>query len=202
MVFKIYVKREGLTVARFSIYSLSSQNNVGAMQKLNECQIPCLAEIAVGKAAVGPQSLINHLKRALAKPWNYYLRKKLKKIFTIFSKGKAKRVNKYDALGIKAGDLIRIRPAKEIEATLDRWKELKGCAFLEYMWQYCGTTHRVLQSVERFLDERDYQVKKCKGIVLLEGVICRGTPVFGRCDRCCHLFWREEWLEKIDEFSN
>jgi len=41
-------------------------------------------------------------------------------------------------------------------------------------------------------------VKKVKGVVLLDGVICRGTPAFGRCDRCCHLFWREEWLEKIE----
>jgi hypothetical protein len=52
--------------------------------------------------------------------------------------------------------------------------------------------------MERFLDERDYKVKKARGIILLEGVICRGTPVFGRCDRCCYLFWREEWLEKIE----
>jgi hypothetical protein len=60
------------------------------------------------------------------------------------------------------------------------------------MWQYCGTTQRVLQSMEHFLDERDYKVKKVKGIVLLEGVIYQGTPVFGRCDRSCFLFWREE----------
>ena len=93
---------------------------------------------------------------------------------------------------------MQVRSREEIEATLDRWKELKGCAFLEYMWPYCGTTQRVLQTMERFLDERDYKVKKVKGLVLLEGVICHGTPVFGRCDRGCHLFWREEWLEKID----
>ncbi len=99
---------------------------------------------------------------------------------------------------LKEGDLVRVKPREEIEPSLDRWKELKGCAFLEYMWQYCGTSHRVLKVMERFLDEKDYKVKKCKGIVLLDGVICHGTPAFGRCDRCCHLFWRVEWLEKID----
>jgi hypothetical protein len=56
--------------------------------------------------------------------------------------------------------------------------------------------------MERFLDERDYKVKKAKGIVLLKDVICHGTPVFGRCDRCCHLFWRVEWLEKIEQPNN
>ena len=97
-----------------------------------------------------------------------------------------------------AGELVRVRAREEIEAMLDPFKEQKGCAFLEYMWQYCGTTQRVLQPVERFLDERDYKVKKTKGVVLLEGVLCHGTPVFGRCDRACHLFWREEWLERMD----
>jgi len=169
------------------------------MQKLNECQIPCLSEIAEGKADIGPQPLMNRLKQALAKPWNDYVKKKLKKIFTLFNKGNARIIHKPETLGLKAGDLVRVCSTKEIEATLNRWKELKGCAFMENMWQYCGTTQRVLQSVERFLDERDYQLKKCRGIVLLEGVICRVTPVFGRCDRCCHLFWREEWLKKVDE---
>jgi hypothetical protein len=51
--------------------------------------------------------------------------------------------------------------------------------------------------MEKFLDERDYRVKKCKGIILLEGAICGGTAYFGRCDRACFFFWREEWLEKL-----
>jgi len=95
------------------------------------------------------------------------------------------------------GDWVRVRSIEEIQATLDDWKELKGCGFLANMWQYCGTSQRVLVSMQRFLDERDYKVKKCKGIILLEGVMCEGTPVFGQCDRRCHFFWREEWLEKI-----
>ena len=50
----------------------------------------------------------------------------------------------------------------------------------------------------RFVDERDLRVKKSSGIVLLEGVRCQGTADFGRCDRSCLLFWREEWLEKVN----
>jgi hypothetical protein len=102
---------------------------------------------------------------------------------------------------LQAGDRVRVRSLEEIQATLNPWKELKGCAFLPYMVDYCETTQRVLQPVNRFLDERDYKVKKARGVVLLEGVICSGTPVFGRCDRGCHLFWREEWLVKIDSPS-
>jgi hypothetical protein len=176
--------------------------------ELCECQIPGLQRIGEGYAELGPQPWVRRLKLALAKPWNYAVKPALKTYSKHVARWYSRLTGKNQALpapianvanmSLKADDLVRVRSRQEIEATLDGWKELKGCAFLEYMWQYCDTTQRVLQPMERFLDERDYRVKKCKGIILLEGVICHGTPTFGRCDRCCHLFWREEWLEKID----
>jgi hypothetical protein len=103
---------------------------------------------------------------------------------------------------LKAGDLVRVRSIEEIQATLNPLNELKGCSFMPEMRPYCDTTQRVLKPVERFLDERDYQVKRCKGIILLEGAICQGTEIFGACDRSCFFFWREEWLEKVDSVEN
>jgi hypothetical protein len=99
------------------------------------------------------------------------------------------------AARIEAGDIVRVRSREEIGLTLNRWNQLKGCSFMEEMWPYCGTTQRVLKRVERFLDERDYLLKKCNGIVILDGVFCQGTRDFGACDRTCYFFWREEWLE-------
>ncbi len=98
---------------------------------------------------------------------------------------------------LKAGDWVRVRSWEEIQSMLDPFKETRGCAFLEDMHKYCGTKQRVFKPMERFLDERDYKVKKVRGVILLENVICGGTPAFGRCDRACFLFWREEWLEKM-----
>jgi hypothetical protein len=177
------------------------------MMELCECQIPGLQRISEGPAVLGPQPLARRFKLSFAKPWNYHVKPMLKIYSKRFAHWHARLDGKSEtaraptvtiaATTLQAGDLVRVRSRQEIEATLDRWKELKGCAFLEYMWPYCDTTQRVLQTMTRFLDERDYRVKRCKGIILLEGVICHGTPVFGRCDRCCHLFWREEWLEKI-----
>jgi hypothetical protein len=175
------------------------------MTNLNECQIPCLPQFAEGYVEGDALSLTRRLKRALAKPWNYHVKGWIKKLYyfamkvsTTFKPASNASVAVEVRPGLVAGDLVRVRSREEIEATLNPWKELKGCAFLEDMWQYCGSTRRVLKSMERFLDERDYRVKKVRGIVLLENVICGGTPVFGRCDRCCFLFWREEWLEKIN----
>jgi hypothetical protein len=183
------------------------------MSDLRECQIPCLPRFSEGMAESEPQPPLRRLKRLLARPWNYGVKKWLKRLDRSLAarsladsplrsrRQEAGRLAGADVepqQPLQVGDWVRVRLREEIEATLDRWKELKGCAFLEDMWQYCGTTQRVLQPMERFLDERDYKVKKVKGIVLLEGAICRGTPVFGRCDRCCHLYWRVEWLEKIE----
>jgi hypothetical protein len=179
------------------------------MTYLDGCQIPCLPRMADGLAEVGPQPFAKRLKRTLAAPWNYYIKKWLKKFYLVLMNWKTKFFRREiqptepksnpSLASFQSGDWVRVRSLEEIQTTLNPWKELKGCAFLPYMVDYCGTTQRVLQSMQRFLDERDYKVKKTKGVVLLEGVICKGTPVFGRCDRCCHLFWREEWLEKLEE---
>lgn len=100
---------------------------------------------------------------------------------------------------LKAGDWVQVKPWKEIEATLDHSRRFKGCSFPSEMEQYCGTTQQVLKSVERFVDERDYRVLRTRGVVLLDGLICQGIGNLGRCDRNCYYFWREEWLEKIDQ---
>lgn len=102
-----------------------------------------------------------------------------------------------NAQTLQSGDKVRVRSREEIKAMLDKWNQFKRCSFMEEMWAYCGAEHRVYKRVNRFLDERDYLLKKCKGIVILEGVFCEGTKDYGPCDRSCFFFWREEWLEKI-----
>ena len=104
-----------------------------------------------------------------------------------------------DSAPLEAGDWVKVRPRDDIEPTLDRWVELKGCGFMAEMWQFCGTPQRVMKPVRRFVDERDYQVKRANNIYLLEGLTCGGTELFGPCDRACFYFWRREWLEKIPE---
>jgi hypothetical protein len=96
------------------------------------------------------------------------------------------------------GDRVRVKPIDQIQATLDCPSELKGCRFLPEMGPYCGTIHRVLKPVKRFVDERECRVKTVKGVYLLEGVMCQGFELYGKCDRSCFYYWREEWLERID----
>jgi hypothetical protein len=177
------------------------------MIHIDGCQIPCIPRIAEEPAEEDIQPLRIRIKRVLAVPWNYFVKKWLKRFYRFFMGGRKKiltiqsstpeNISEHPQFKFESGDWVHIRSMQEIEATLDPWKELKGCAFLPSMAAYCETNQKVLQPMQRFLDERDYKVKKVKGIVLLDGVMCTGTPVFGRCDRRCFFFWREEWLEKI-----
>jgi hypothetical protein len=98
---------------------------------------------------------------------------------------------------LQPGDRVRVRSRAEIQATLNNWNQLHGCAFLDEMWDYCGTVQQVKKRVSCFLSEDDYYLRHCKGIVLLKDVCCQGTRDIGPCDRSCHYFWKEAWLEKL-----
>jgi hypothetical protein len=98
---------------------------------------------------------------------------------------------------IQPGDYVKVKSKEEIKAIINARDEFKGCTFMEEMWIYAGTTQRVFKRVERFMDERDFRVKRSNGLFILENVFCEGTGILGRCDRSCFFFWRAEWLEKI-----
>ncbi|PTQ86011.1 hypothetical protein C8U37_102114 [Trichococcus patagoniensis] len=174
----------------------------------NECQFPCLRDIAEGNVKLPPQSLKKRVQLSIKRNLSPSQIKALHKNAAVAKKylfktmGKtmpvAKVVPALSGVRLQAGDTVRVRTMEEIEAMLDGSKKTRGCAFMDGMERYCGTTQRVLKSMERFVDERELKVKKCNGIILLENVMCEGVLAFGRCDRCCLMFWREEWLEKIE----
>ncbi len=106
--------------------------------------------------------------------------------------------NEKTHLNLQPGALVRVKSEEAIRATLNGWNELKGCTFIDEMWAYCGSTQKVYKKVENFVDERDFRVKRVKGLYILENVFCEGPKILGKCDRSCFFFWREEWLEKVD----
>jgi hypothetical protein len=161
------------------------------------CQIHCVGQMS---KPLGVGNTLwqrgNRLKRIIKRRWHY--------LSHSFSKTAARppAVLQYNvgscSQALQPGDLVRVRSVAEIQATLNKWHQLKGCSFMEEMWPYCNTMQKVLKRVEKFLDERDYLLKKTKGIIILEKVFCQGTRDFGSCDRTCFFFWREEWLEKME----
>jgi hypothetical protein len=101
-------------------------------------------------------------------------------------------------LGLRPGDLVRVKSYEEILATLDVRSSNRGLWFDAELVPFCGKVFRVSTCVERFLDEKTGQLRRMKTpAVILEGVYCKalysGRRMF--CPRSIHLWWREIWLE-------
>jgi hypothetical protein len=171
------------------------------------CGIAGLPQMATGAAAVPSASVVRRLKLWMRWRLSPQQERRLKQktnrwtnALCAFAGRTTKPVVGADKIVVEhlqTGDCVRVRSQAEIEATLNHWRQLRGCTFMPEMARYCDSEQRVLKPLERFVDERDLRVKQAHGVVLLENVICLGTADFGRCDRSCFFFWREEWLERV-----
>jgi hypothetical protein len=99
---------------------------------------------------------------------------------------------------IGPGDWVRVRSRNEINKTLNRFRNTRGCTFFPEMYNFCGGKYKVLKEVEHFFDESKHKMLKCSGILLLEECYCSGAVTYlGRCNRNCLLFWQANWLERL-----
>ena len=100
------------------------------------------------------------------------------------------------------GDLVRVRTPKDIEATLDENGCDRGLSFDREMLPYCGKTFRVKDSVDRIVDDKTGRMLRIpKDSLILDGVVCSGERTAGCwfCPRQIYPFWREAWVERVDE---
>lgn len=184
------------------------------------CHLTTIQDLESNPVNLETRNIIALFKAQFAKPWNLTIKPWVKSVYRKQKKLSRQRMKNQNPLSqqntvkdsliqsslesaeLMAGDFVLVKSREDIEGTLDAFHELKGCAFLEPMYEYCGTKQRVYTKVERFLDERNFKVRSSKGLYFLENLQCTGTAVFGRCDRRCYYFWRTEWLEKIDSFAS
>ena len=107
------------------------------------------------------------------------------------------------SLNLQAGDLVRVRSHDEILATLrTRNNTNRGLSFDAEMVPFCGGTYRVMAQVEKFIDERTGRLKSLKTpAVILQDVTCgsRFSKCRMFCPRSIYGWWREIWLERVDE---
>jgi hypothetical protein len=107
-----------------------------------------------------------------------------------------------EALELKAGDLVRVRPQAEIMRTLNEQHRHRGLWFDVEMVPHCGKTARVLRRVERLIDEKTGRMRVLRNpCLILEGVACSGFLSTNRlfCPRSIYPYWREVWLERGGE---
>jgi hypothetical protein len=100
---------------------------------------------------------------------------------------------------LQPGELVRIKSQAEIQATLSKDGLNRGLGFEEEMARHCGREARVLRRVDRCIEESTGRMLRMKNpCIVLEGVICEGTYTV-MCPRSIYAFWREIWLERVEE---
>jgi hypothetical protein len=117
-----------------------------------------------------------------------------------FLAGRLTRTPK-ELLDLKPGELVEIKSRREILETLDSKSMNRGLRFDGEQLKYCGKRARVLQRVERILDESTGKMMQFKGdCIVLEGVICSGD-YNQYCPRSIYPYWREIWLRRVEQPS-
>ena len=121
-----------------------------------DCQLSTLGGMGQGLADVPPESFKRRVKLTIRRRLEPRAERRLKAISNDLmnwarnTTGRSSRpvsyVTRVSAMSLAAGDWIRVRSHEEISATLNNWRQLKGCTFMPEMEQYCGTTQRVLQT--------------------------------------------------------
>ncbi len=104
---------------------------------------------------------------------------------------------RYPPLDLQPGEVVEVRSKEEIEATLDDKGCLRGLRFAAEMIPYCGTRARVLDRVERIIDEKTGRMLRLRDCIMLEHVWCQGT-FRALCRRKIYTYWREAWLRRVE----
>lgn len=100
---------------------------------------------------------------------------------------------------LQPGELVRIKSKDEIMKTLNKDLLNRGMGFEEEMSRYCGHEARVLRRVDRCIDEKTGRLLHMKNpCIVLENIVCAGAYNVN-CPRSIYSFWREIWLERVEE---
>lgn len=102
---------------------------------------------------------------------------------------------------LQQGDVVEVRSAAEILATLDARGMLDGLPFMPEMTQFCGRRFVVDRRAERICDTIfPLGSRRLPNTVLLEDLRCDGSAHDG-CQAECRLFWNEAWLRRASSES-
>jgi len=99
-------------------------------------------------------------------------------------------------LNLQPGELVEIKSAAEIKATLDDQGRNRGLTFEPEMALHCGRRYRVAGPVHTIIAEETGKMVQLRNTVILEGLVCQGICALN-CPRANYLYWREIWLKRV-----
>jgi hypothetical protein len=102
------------------------------------------------------------------------------------------------SLGLRPGEIVEVRSASEILATLDAGGALDALPLMPEMLQFCGQQFRVYKRADKTCDTirtSNTYSRRMIDAVHLEGTRCDGSS-HGGCQAQCLMFWKEAWLKR------
>jgi hypothetical protein len=100
--------------------------------------------------------------------------------------------------GLKSGDLVEVRSAGEILATLDDAGALEALPFMPEMLPYLGRRFVVDKRADKICDTiAQTGSRRLHDSVMLADLRCDGSAHAG-CQAVCRLFWKESWLTPVE----
>jgi hypothetical protein len=100
---------------------------------------------------------------------------------------------------LRRGDIVEVRPAAEILATLDENGAYDDMPFMPEMLQYIGRRFTVSRRVEKICDTvAATGSRRMRDTVYLEDLRCDGSG-HGGCQAGCLIYWKEAWLRRASD---
>lgn len=102
---------------------------------------------------------------------------------------------------LRRGDVVEVRSAREILATLDAEGTLDGLPFMPEMIHHIGRRYTVTRRVDKICNQVDGTgSRRVRDTVFLEELRCDGSG-HGGCQAACRIYWKAAWLRRVDDHS-
>jgi hypothetical protein len=104
-----------------------------------------------------------------------------------------------DKRPLRPGDVVEVRSAAEILATLDGDAAVDRMPFMPEMARYAGRRYTVTRRVDRICDTiAATGTRRMSGTVYLDGPRCDGAGHDG-CQAACMIYWKDAWLRRVSD---
>jgi len=99
----------------------------------------------------------------------------------------------------RVGQVVEVRSAEEILATLDENGEFDSLPFMPEMQQYCGRRLTVGKVANKLCDTMTRSgMRRMDNAVHLTDVRCDGGG-HGGCEAACLIYWKNVWLRPVED---
>jgi hypothetical protein len=105
-------------------------------------------------------------------------------------------------LDLRQGEVVRVKPYREILTTLDHSYRNRGLYFDPEMVPFTEREYEVDRRQKQIIDERTGKMIRFKtDAIILKDVVCEARYAICRrfCPRAIYPYWREIWLERVTE---